>query len=205
MSRDSVALGPPVRPLHGFPSCELTTAQPLRRGHRTGKGPWWFSSDGGGRFDLTPPRGTCYLGFDELTAIRETVGEALARTGVISEDFAAERQLSTLAVPHDHRVADTCTDEAADFGLTRELVSMTPYAVSQEWAAAFDATFAGIRYQTRFITGPNPKAVGLFAEAGELGWPTDPSPEPFIAAARRCGFTVASLPRSVRIVPPPRP
>ncbi|MET3959931.1 hypothetical protein ABIE52_006866 [Rhodococcus sp. OAS809] len=203
MSRDDVALGPPSRPLHGFPSCELTSAQSLHRGHRTGNGPWWFSSSGGGRFDLNPPRGTCYLGFDELTAIRETVGEALAKTGVISEDFATERQLSTLTVPDDHQLADTCTDEAADFGLTRELASMTPYAVPQEWAAAFDAHFAGIRYQTRFTTGPNPNAVGLFGDAGEASWPIDPNPEPFVAAARRCGFIVASPPRAVRIVPPP--
>ncbi len=203
MSRDTVALGPPTRPLHRFPGCELTTAQPLIRGHRTGNGPWWFASSGGGRFDLTPPRGTCYFAFDELTAIRETVGVALATTGVISENFAAARQLSTLTVPHDHRVADTCAEEVADFGLTREFVSMTPYGVPQEWAAAFDATFAGLRYQTRFTTGPNPNAVGLFGQTGEAGWPTDPNPEPLTAAARRVGFTVASPPRSVRIVSPP--
>lgn len=203
MSRNSVALRPPSRPLHGFPSCELTAAQPLIRGHRAANGPWWFASSGGGRFDLTPPRGTCYLAFDELTAIRETVGEALATSGVISEAFAATRRLSTLAVPHAHLVADTCADAAADFGLTRELSSMTPYAVPQEWAAAFDATFAGLRYQTRFTTGPHSNAVGLFGEAGEADWPTDPSAEPFVVAARRCGFTVAGPPRSVRIVSPP--
>lgn len=204
MSRDSVVLGPPSRPLHGFPDAVLTPAQALHRGHSTGNGPWWFASSGGGRFDLTPPRGTCYLAYDELTAIRETVGAALAIAGVISDAFASDRQLSTLAVPHDHRLADTCADTAADFGLTRELVSMTPYAVPQDWAAAFEALFAGIRYQTRFTTGPNPNAVGLFGPAGEaVTWPIDPSPEPFTVAARRNGFTVASPPRSVRIVPPP--
>nr|WP_240954858.1 RES domain-containing protein [Rhodococcus sp. 105337] len=122
----------------------------MHRGHRAGNGPWWFSSDGGGRFDLTPPRGTCYLAYDELTAIRETVGQALAATGIISDEFAAERQLSTLTVPHNHRLADTCADTAADFGSTTELVTMTPYAVPQEWAAKFAATtFAGLQYQTR--------------------------------------------------------
>ncbi|PZU04740.1 MAG: hypothetical protein DI630_00960 [Gordonia sp. (in: high G+C Gram-positive bacteria)] len=204
-SRDSVALGPPARSLHGFPSCELTATRSLYRGHRAGNGPWWFSSSGGGRFDLTPPRGTCYLAYDELTAIRETVGAPLAATGVISDVFAADRQLSTLTVPHDHELADTCANEAADFGLTRELVSMTPYAVPQEWAASFAAIFAGLQYQTRFTTGPNPNAVALFEDAGEASWRPDPHPEPFIAAARRNGFTVASPPRSVRIVPPPTP
>lgn len=203
MSRDSVALGPPPRPLNGFPSRELTAAHPLYRGHRTKNGPWWFSSSGGGRFDLTPPHGSCYLAYDELTAIRETVGASLAATGVISDAFAADRQLSTLAVPHDLCLADVCAEKAADYGLTRELVSMTPYTVPQEWAAAFDATFGGIQYQTRFSTGPTPNAVAVFSDGGEATWPPDPNPEPFIAAARRCGFTVASPPRSVRIVSPP--
>lgn len=203
MSRGSVALGPPTGPLDRFPVTTLTPAQTLRRGHRTANGPWWFSSSGGGRFDLTPPRGTCYLAFDEITAIRETVGAALATARVISAAFAAERQLSTLVVPHDHNLADTCADEAADFGLTRELSSMTPYAVPQEWAAAFDATFTGLRYQSRFTTGPGPNAVALFGEAGEADWPTDPSPESFTAAAHRCDFTVVGPPRSVRIISPP--
>ncbi|MFZ2527676.1 MAG: hypothetical protein WAX14_08495 [Rhodococcus sp. (in: high G+C Gram-positive bacteria)] len=74
---------------------------------------------------MTPPRGTCYLAFDERTAIRETVGEALATTGVISADFAADRQLSILALPHDHPVADTCAEQAADFGLTPGAVSLS--------------------------------------------------------------------------------
>lgn len=205
-SRDIVALRAPARPLAGFPSCELATGEPLTRGHRAENGPWWFASSGGGRFDLTPPHGTCYLALDEHTAIRETVGAALVTAGVISEDFASTRCLSTLTVPHDHRLADTCDAAAADFGLTRELTTVTPYAVPQEWAAAFSAAFAGLRYQTRFTTGPTPNAVGLFGEAGEAAWPTDPSPEPLVAAARRCGFTVASPPRSVRavrIVAPP--
>ena len=205
MTRDSVALRPPSRPLQHFPGCELTASQALHRGHNKGNGPWWFSSSsGGGRFDLTPPRGTCYLALDELTAIRETVGAALATTGIISEDFAAVRQLSTLVVPHAHRMADTCADAAADFGLTRELSSMTPYSVPQEWAAAFDAvSFTGLRYQTRFTTGPSANAVALFGEAGEADWPTDPSPEPLAVAARRHGLTVARPPRSVRIISPP--
>ncbi|WP_137725804.1 RES family NAD+ phosphorylase [Prescottella subtropica] len=203
-ARDTVALRPPARPLAGFPDSVLTAAQPLVRGHRAANGPWWFASSGGGRFDLTPPRGTCYLALDETTAIRETVGEALASAGVISAEFAAERALSQLAVPRDHLLADTCAEEAANFGLTRELATMTPYAVPQEWAATFDgAGFDGLQYQTRFTTGPHPNAVGLFGEAGETAWPADPSPEPFAAAARRCGFIVAGLPRSVRIVAPP--
>ncbi|SFA45007.1 RES domain-containing protein [Rhodococcoides kroppenstedtii] len=203
--RDQVALAPPSRPLDGFPSCELTAAQVLHRGHRVSNGPWWFSSSGGGRFDLTPPRGTCYLAYDEVTAIRETVGAPLAASGVISAEFAAERQLSALAVPHGHHLADTSSAEAANYGITRELVSMTPYAVPQEWASTFDATFDGLQYQTRFTTGPTPNAVALFSGAGESPWPVDLDPEPLTTAARRHGIAVASAPRSVRVVLPPTP
>ncbi|WP_377449714.1 RES domain-containing protein [Rhodococcoides fascians] len=201
--RDHVALGPPARPLDGFPTRELTAVQSLHRGHSASNGPWWFSSSGGGRFDLKPPRGTCYLAYDELTAIRETVGAPLAASGVISAEFAATRQLSALTVPHDHHLADTCSHEAANYGLNRELVSMTPYAVPHEWASTFDATLDGIQYQTRFTTGPNPNAAALFADAGEQPWPADPDPEPFTTAARRSRFTVGSPPRAVRILSPP--
>lgn len=203
--RNHVALGPPSRSLEGFPASELTPARSLHRGHRTANGPWWFSSSGGGRFDLTPPRGTCYLAYDQLTAIRETVGAPLAATGVISAEFAAARQLSALTVPHDHHLADTSSEKAASYGLTRELVAMTPYAVPQEWASTFDATFDGLQYQTRFTTGPTPNAVALFSDAGESPWPVDPNPEPLTTAARRHGVTVVSPPRVVRIIRPPTP
>lgn len=107
-------------------------------------------------FALSPPRGTCYLALDVATAIRETVGAALSTSGVISAEFAERRQLSRLAVPHEHRLTDTAADA---------------------------------------------NAVALFAEEGEANWPTEP--EPLTAAARRAGLTVASPPRSVRIVSAP--
>jgi len=181
----------------------LTGRRQVHRGHRRSNGPWWFSSSGGGRFDLAAPRGTCYVAFDEATAIRETVGEALASLGVIAHDFAADRMLSTLRVPGTHELADACADAAAGFGLTRELCSMTPYDVPWAWAAAFDAGFDGIRYQTRFTPGPAANAAAVFGPAGEASWPVDPRPESFVAAANRCGIAVQPLPRSVRVVVPP--
>lgn len=109
-----------------------------------------------------------------------------------------------LTVPHEHRLADTVTDDAANFGMTRELATVTPYTIPQRWAAAFDDTgFAGLQYQSRFTTGAAPNAVALFSKAGEADWPIDPEPEPFIVAARRLGFTVTSPPRTVRVVSPP--
>ncbi|MEN0135048.1 MAG: RES family NAD+ phosphorylase [Rhodococcus sp. (in: high G+C Gram-positive bacteria)] len=204
MTREDVALqAPGTRTLTGFPGWRLTGRRQVYRGHRVSNGPWWFSSSGGGRFDLAAPRGTCYVAFDETTAIRETVGEALASLGVIAHDFAADRMVSTLRVPGTHDLADTCADEAAGFGVTRELCSMTPYDVPRAWAAAFDAGFDGIRYQTRFTTGEAANAAAVFGPAGEVSWPVDPRPETFAAAAKRCGIAVQPLPRSVRVLAPP--
>lgn len=204
VSRDEVALrAPGTRPLAGSPGWRLTPRRDLFRGHRTANGPWWFAYSGSGRFDLTAPRGTCYLAFDERTAIRETVGDTLASFGVIAHVFAAERCISTLRVPSRHVLADTCAESAADFGLTRELCTITPYDIPHAWAEAFDAHFDGIRYQTRFTTTATANAAAVFGPAGEASWPSDAHPESFAAGARRCGFTVESPPRSVRIVPPP--
>ncbi|WP_433604234.1 RES family NAD+ phosphorylase [Prescottella agglutinans] len=204
-TRQRVALVEPgSRPLDGFPGWPLTTRRRLLRGHKTANGPWWFASSGGGRFDLDAPRGTCYVAFDERTAIRETVGEVLASAGVITSEFAAERSLSTLRVPARRRLADTCAEAAADFGLTRELATLTPYVLPRRWAAALADLFDGLRYQTRFTTGAGANAAALFGPAGARDdWAVDDAPEPFGVAARRCGFTVGAPPRTVRIVEPP--
>lgn len=205
MTREVAALGSPGhRSLAGFPTWSLTARRQLWRGHKVGNGPWWFASSGRGRFDLSEPRGTCYVAFDERTAIRETVGEVLAATGVISREFTAERVLSRLRVPTRRTLADTCAEAAADFGLTREVCTVTPYEIPQQWATALARASDGLRYQTRFTTGTSPNAAALFDDAGARDdWAVDDAPEPFAAAARRCGFTVSSVPRTVRIVQPP--
>lgn len=204
MSRDHPALASPGhQDLTGFPSATLTASTPLWRGHRRGLGPWWFSSDGG-RFDLPEPHGTCYLGYDEQTAVRETIGSALAAGQVITAQFAADRVLSALRLPRPITVADTCSRDAVRFGLTRELCTITPYEVPRQWAAAFLAAgHGGIQYQSRFTTGTDPNAVAVFGAAGEDARPADPAPEPFGAATRRAGITVAAPPRRVRIIAPP--
>lgn len=59
-------LGLPPADLSGFPRHELRRSATLYEIHLVGQGPWWFSSDGLGRFDLNSPRGTCYLAEDPL-------------------------------------------------------------------------------------------------------------------------------------------
>jgi hypothetical protein len=128
-------------------------------------GPWWFSSDGSGRFDLTPPRGTCYLADDPVLALLEVFGELVPR--VVSIEVLASRRLWTLALPDRCDAADTTVRAARGFGLTAELATITPYGRPQGWAASFaGAGFDGIRYRARHDPGGG-RALALFGAAGE--------------------------------------
>ena len=205
MSRESpAALGPQPDALPLFPTVRHSPAAVWWRAHRRANGPWWFSSEGG-RFDLSAPRGTCYLATDSETAIREVSGHALIALGVIMEDFARARVLSQLAIADPEPVADTVSPLAASCGFIREVCTMTPYDVPQRWATAFDGLgLGGISYQSRFTTGTEANATALFGEAGEDATrPTGMAPTPMAAAARSCGITVAGVPRRVRIAAPP--
>ncbi|WP_141564522.1 hypothetical protein [Mycolicibacterium palauense] len=82
---------------------------------------------------------------------------------------------------------------------------------SETVAAGVDPTrgdhrFRGLRYQTRFTTGPRPNAVALFDQAGVHDWPLDQQPTPGVAACRQAGLNAAQNPtrRYVTIVDPPR-
>lgn len=210
MSRDRVALGRPGgQDLTGFPPATLTTSTPLWRGHRRtlpdGRvcGPWWFSSTGG-RFDLPAPDGTCYLAYDEQTAVRETIGDTLTAGQALPAVFADERVVSALRLPSPITAADTCHSDAVQHGLTREISTVTPYGLPQRWAAEFHAAgHGGIQYQTRFTTTPAANAAAVFGPGGDAGGPADASPEPFAAAAQRAGITITGPPRNVRIIDPP--
>lgn len=48
----------------------------------------------------------------------------------------------------------------------------------QAWAAAFDAEFDGIRYQTRFTTVPTANAAAVFGPVGGASLAGGPRPEP---------------------------
>ena len=69
MTREVVAQQPPSVPLDGFPIRRITPAQALQRAHTVAYGPWWFGSDGVGRYDLPLPRGTCSLADSAVVAV----------------------------------------------------------------------------------------------------------------------------------------
>ena len=204
MTREVVAQQPPGMPLSGFPMRRLPTGERLFRAHTAALGPWWFGNDGGGRFDLPAPRGTCYLAASALTALRERLGVVLGCRPVVPASLLANAVVSTLAAPDDRDLADLQSADASRFGVTRELETMVPYAVPQAWARGFDdAGLGGVAYGPRFSTG-DATSFALFGPAGPADWPVDPRP---VAAQEVSGAPVAVEPPrrwDVTVVRPPR-
>lgn len=204
--REHVALGPPPSDpaaLHGFPRWTLTTDRILFRAHSTSSGPWWFASAPGGRWDLPKPYGTVYLADGPETALRERIGRVLSSRSSLTEAEVDASQVSRLRMPENVRVADLCSRKAAAYGITREIHTLTPYLVTQAWAAVFHAGGAGgVRYDARFSTG-RARAYAVFGAAGARRWPGDPAPIPGRDVAAAAGIEVVPVPRSVRTVSPP--
>jgi hypothetical protein len=203
--RERTAQGQPPASLAGFPAYPVGTDTDLYRAHAADRGPWWFGNDGGGRFDLAAPRGTCYLALDPLSALRERLGPVLGACRVVPVSLLESAVVSRLQVAQDRDVADLQDARAAAFGVTRELESMVPYAVPQAWARALDAAgYGGVRYGPRFTPGDS-SAVALFDDEGASGWPADPDPVPAqqvpgaptaLPTPRRADLTVVRPPRT---------
>jgi hypothetical protein len=169
-TRQTPSIGSPPSPeeLAGFPVWHVHAGTVLCRVTTSGLGPWWFSTGGHGRFDLPPPRGTCYLADDEVGALLEVLGPIM----VVSAGWARQLSVWHLGLPHQCSAADTTVRAARGFGITAELASMTPYDLPQRWAAAFAAAgHQGVRYRMRHDPGGN-RALALFGAAGERSrWP----------------------------------
>ncbi|MDR0946063.1 MAG: RES family NAD+ phosphorylase [Bifidobacteriaceae bacterium] len=164
---EKVAQTPPPTGLNlvGFPSAELVTGTSLWRAHRVTRSEWWFAS-APGRFDLPEPRGTWYAADDTATAVREHLRATLIATGAVTARLAQSFHLTKVRLKQRIKCAAVSDNNAAAWGITRELVTMTDYQVTHEWAKAFaQAGFDGIRYGSRFTTG-EPTAWALFGDAG---------------------------------------
>ena len=139
LGRRRLGLRRPKADIAGFPVRVLRKGRKLHRAHHRDNGPWWFASDTGGRFNLDPPNGTCYLAIDEETALRERLGPT---TGVVSHAWADETRVSLVEVQRGGRVANTCHNLATHFGITREVesprVSCTPVygCAAADWAVS---------------------------------------------------------------------
>lgn len=197
---------PPDSPaaLRGFPRRNLPAGEEVARVVRAGAEPWWFSSDGAGRFDLSSPHGSCYVADDDLTALLEVLGPTLAG-GVVASDSLDSRRLRTLRLPNDTATADTTSRRAVGFGVTAEIGTSVAYDCSRRWAAALHAAgFDGVRWWPRHDPARAGRAIALFGRAGaRRSWPR--GRERRIDAALRsrlvaeCGVRVAPRPRLDRL------
>jgi hypothetical protein len=105
-------LGPPPGDLAGFPARDVPAGYPLFRIHRRGRAPWCFSHDRSGRFDLSPPRGTCYLAEEPLGAFVEV----FRTTALVSEVRA--RRLSVLRLDRPLVLANCTSRRVRAFDVT---------------------------------------------------------------------------------------
>lgn len=167
------------------------------------KGCWWYTShpegaEPGGRFDLTHPHGTCYLGETVRVAVRERCGRFLSAHQPIPLGHMDGRAVTTMMLdPMPAPVANVTAADAGDFGVTGELAAGNNYEVAAAWAQAlFDTGHAALLYQPRFTPGTE-RALAVFGDASD---PTDPSPAappicrlrtvPLVEAVERLGYKV---------------
>lgn len=169
----------PALDLRGFPARAMPAGTAVFRAHRTDRGPWWFGSDGGGRFDLGPPRGTCYLADTPLVAVRERLGIVLGPQRRVAAAVLDGVVVSRLGLVAAISVANLRSTRAGGFGVLNELSTMVPYDVPQAWARALGAAgFDGVRYPARFSTG-RAGSIALFGLGGDRSsWPRDPGSVP---------------------------
>jgi hypothetical protein len=136
------------------------------RSHRHGRGPWWFSSSGEGRFDLADPNGTCYVAEAEL----HTLLEAWAGMLVIPDYLVADRDTARLGLALGVTVADLTSNRAVQYGVTAEIFTTVDYSLTQLWASALHAAgYAGIRYWARHDLAHDAACLALFGSAGAPG------------------------------------
>lgn len=177
MTRASLAQQAPDPGLNWatFPVTRPGTGTVLWRAARRGREPWWFCSCGDCRFDLDPPRGTCYAGTDQLSGILESIGYEWASGSPLTLAFLRSRTLhaSVAADLLDGPLANLTSRKAVGFRITNELSDMTPYDVPRAFARLIDAArkgtrrvFGGVRFRTRFDTGMRARGIALFGDAG---------------------------------------
>jgi RES domain-containing protein len=157
--------------LKGFPRRTLRGDRTICRIHRSARRPWWFSSDGSGRFDpVGSGAGACYLAEDQLGAWVEV----FRRTMVIAEVDIHARLLFSVSLGRDLRLADLTSRRALSFGATASLGADEDYDPSHAFAVgALDAGFDGIRYLLRHDPAQRLYGIALFADEGEPD-PADP-------------------------------
>ena len=144
----------------------MTSVSRFFRIHRAQLEPWWFSSDGTGRFDL--PTGTglgaCYMAEERAGCFLEVFRDWI----LIPEQEVAARSIAEIDLPAGVRLADCTESRAREFGMTAEIHSTSDYRITHEWAMALSkAGFAGIRYFLRHDPGQTLVGIAWFGPTGD--------------------------------------
>lgn len=162
-SPDRIPLPPQADVLRDFPVWRAPAGTRVWRVHREGRGPWNFNN--GGRFGLRFPDGTCYVAYDPITAVSETV---IRGQRVLLVDDLLVRRIRRLHLPEDVSAADFMSRLAAGFGVTRDFGTETPYDRTQSWAQTlFEVPFRGIRYWARHDLSADAASLAVFGASGE--------------------------------------
>ncbi len=188
--------------LKGFPRRTLRGNRTVYRIHRPAKRPWWFSSDGSGRFDpVGTGLGACYLAERALGAWVEVFRKRM----LLAEDEVAKRAMLSVELGRDLRLADLTSRRALGFGLTASIGANEHYDGSQAFASeAARAGFDGVRYLVRHDPAQQLYGIALFGppgapDTGAPRWPLCPDwpiPDDLVAeAAKRFGYRALPAPR----------
>ena len=182
-----------------FPRRALRGDAELYRIHHRARGPWWFSSDGAGRFDpIGTGLGACYLAAAPLGAWVEVFREQMQ----LSEPAVSDRALFTVTLGTDLRLADLTSRRALQFGVTASLGADEDYTGSHEFAArAAEAGFAGVRYFVRHDPAQKLYGVSLFGDPASTAGPPQataadaPIPQALVEEAQaRFGYRIVPAP-----------
>lgn len=202
---------PPDDPaeLASFP----TTRRLPRTLHRVSEhtGTWWYASapNGGGRFDLPLPEGTCYLA-DDLDA---ALGEKLLRRPkkLVPAERLRELLHSRVTLLRPFDLANLTSTRATGFGVNAEIHTSLDYGKPRAWAERLRAAGArGLRYAARSDPGLEARCVALFGGAGlharaPAGMHTDEEPldrQRARSLLEARGVLVVPIPRDVPTVEP---
>ncbi len=183
--------------LDDFPEASLQRLQHVYRSHHPSFGAAYFNGTESGRFNLLlGARGTCYVADDVETAVREKVRDIVLAQGIVPASLARAFVVSAILAEQAFRCANVSDRDAAQHGVTRMLVTMDDYDVPQQWADAFaDAQFEGVRYSSRYTSGPE-NSWALFGDEGEHDFGTVTTELPGIDACGQAGIAVYSTPHS---------
>lgn len=159
---------PPREGLDAFPSALLPRT--LHRLHRREVGVWWFASatedpDDGGRFDLQPPAGACYLADSPLGAALEVFRDEVP---VLPESSLQQRRRGAVTVDGDApEAADFTAPAARGWGITLEIHADEQRPRTRAWAEAlFAAGWRSLPSLIRHQPGGDLTAITLLDRAG---------------------------------------